>query len=258
QKIRTRGKFLAHNRRLIAEVEELEAKVRRRDVLVDEEVLYAFYAARVPEGIYSTASFERWREQAEREQPGLLYMERDDLMQRAAEEVTAEAFPEQLEVAGMLLPLEYRFDPGHALDGVTVVVPLAALNQLTPALFDWLVPGLRQEKAAALIRALPKALRRHFVPAPDFAAAVLEAAKPGEGSLQEALRRELKRMTGVEIPIDAWDKVELPNHLVMHYRVVDENGRTMATGSDLAALQHELNERAAVALDSMPATGWER
>src|SRR5690606_12756668 len=144
QKIRTRGKFLAHNRRLIAEVEELEAKVRRRDVLADEEVLYAFYAARVPEGIYSTASFERWREQAEREQPGLLYMERDDLMQRAAEEVTAEAFPEQLEVAGMLLPLEYRFDPGHALDGVTVVVPLAALNQLTPALFDWLVPGLRQ------------------------------------------------------------------------------------------------------------------
>lgn len=258
QKIRTRGKFLAHNRRLIAEVEELEAKVRRRDVLVDEEVLYAFYAARVPEGIYSTASFERWREQAERGQPGLLYMERDDLMQRAAEEVTAEAFPEQLEVAGMLLPLEYRFDPGHALDGVTVVVPLAALNQLTPALFDWLVPGLRQEKAAALIRALPKALRRHFVPAPDFAAAVLEAAKPGEGSLQEALRRELKRMTGVEIPIDAWDKVELPNHLVMHYRVVDENGRTLATGSDLAALQHELDERAAVALDSMPATGWER
>src|SRR5690606_27658863 len=144
------------------------------------------------EGVYSTASFERWREKAERKQPRLLYMSRGDLMQRAADEVTAEDFPARFEVAGMALPLEYHFEPGHPLDGVTAVVPLAALNQLEPAPFDWLVPGLRQEKAAALIRALPKALRRHFVPAPDFAQAVLQAATPGEGSLQEALRRELK------------------------------------------------------------------
>lgn len=258
QTIRTRGGFLQHNRRLIEEIEGLEAKTRRRDVLVDEEALYAFYDRRIPEGVYSTASFERWREKAERKQPRLLYMSRGDLMQRAADEVTAEDFPARFEVAGMALPLEYHFEPGHPLDGVTAVVPLAALNQLEPAPFDWLVPGLRQEKAAALIRALPKALRRHFVPAPDFAQAVLQAATPGEGSLQEALRRELKRMTGVEIPIDAWDSVELPAHLTMHFRVIDERGRTLASGSDLAALQRDLGDRAAEQLGQASTGGWER
>lgn len=258
QTIRTRGGFLQHNRRLIEEIEGLEAKTRRRDVLVDEEALYAFYDRRIPEGVYSTASFERWREKAERKQPRLLYMSRGDLMQRAADEVTAEDFPARFEVAGMALPLEYHFEPGHPLDGVTAVVPLAALNQLEPAPFDWLVPGLRQEKAAALIRALPKALRRHFVPAPDFAQAVLQAATPGEGSLQEALRRELKRMTGVEIPIDAWDSVELPAHLTMHFRVIDERGRTLASGSDLAALQQDLGDRAAEQLGQASTSEWER
>jgi ATP-dependent helicase HrpA len=258
QGVRTRGPFLEHNRRLIAEIETLEAKTRRRDVLVDEEALYAFYDQRVPAEIYSTASFERWREKVEREQPQLLFMSRDDLMQRSAQEVTADDFPARFKVQGMALPLEYHFEPGHAFDGVTAVVPLAALNQLTPAPFDWLVPGLRQEKAAALIRALPKALRRHFVPAPDFAKAVLQAAMPGEGSLQEAMRRELKRMTGIEVPIDAWDLVELPAHLVMHFRVVDDKGRTVASGSDLAALQGELGERAAEELGQASVDGWER
>lgn len=258
QKIRTRGKFLNHNRRMIASVEELEAKTRRRDVLVDEEALYDFYDSRVPEGIYSTASFERWRTQTEREQPHVLYMERDDLMQRQAHEVTAEDFPKQFQIKGMALPLEYRFDPSHELDGVTVVVPLAALNQLTPAAFDWLVPGLRLEKATALIRALPKSLRRNFVPAPDFAAAVLQAVAPGEWSLQEAMRQELRRMTGVEVPIDAWDQVELPAHLVMHFRVIDDQGKTVASGSDLAALQQELGEQAAAELGQVPVSGWEQ
>ncbi|HEX5513689.1 MAG TPA: ATP-dependent RNA helicase HrpA, partial [Gammaproteobacteria bacterium] len=258
QGVRTRGAFLAHNRRLIAEIETLEAKTRRRDVLVDEEALYAFYDQRVPAEVYSTASFERWREKIEREQPRLLFMSRDDLMQRSAQEVTADDFPARFQVQGMALPLEYHFEPGHAFDGVTAVVPLAALNQLTPAPFDWLVPGLRQEKAAALIRALPKALRRHFVPAPDFAKAVLQAAVPGEGSLQEAMRRELKRMTAIEVPIDAWDLVELPAHLVMHFRVVDDKGRTVASGSDLAALQGELGERAAEELGQASVDGWER
>jgi ATP-dependent helicase HrpA len=256
--LRTRGAFYQHNRRLISEIEGLEAKTRRRDVLVEEDALYAFYDQRIPAGVYSAASFERWREKAEQEQPKLLFMTRADIMQRGAGEVTAADFPSRFEVAGMALPLEYHFEPGHAFDGVTAVVPLAALNQLSPAPFDWLVPGLRHEKASALIKALPKALRRHFVPAPDFAQAVLQAATPGEGSLQEALRRELKRMTGVDVPIDAWDAVELPTHLVMHYRVIDENGRTVGSGSDLPALQRDLGERAAEQLGRAPVGGWER
>jgi ATP-dependent helicase HrpA len=258
QGLRTRGKFLPHNRRLIEDIEGLEAKTRRRDVLVDEEALYAFYDQRVPADVYSTASFERWRERAEREQPRLLYMSRDELMQRSASEVTAEDFPARLDVQGMALPLEYQFEPGHAFDGVTAIVPLAALNQLTPVAFDWLVPGLRLDKCIALSRALPKALRRHFVPAPDFAQAVLQAVTPGEESLQEAMRRELKRMTGIDIPIDAWDQVELPAHLTMHFRVVDDKGRIVASGSDLSALQGGYGQRAAEELERLPASDWER
>lgn len=257
QRLRSRGRFLQHNRRLIEEIEELEAKARRRDVLVDEEALYAFYDQRIPADMYSAARFERWRQQIEQEQPRLLYMSRAELMQRTASEITADSFPEHFEVHGMALPLEYQFEPGQAFDGVTVIVPLAALNQLTPAPFDWLVPGLRQEKCIALIRALPKALRRHFVPAPDFAAAVLQATAPGEESLQEAMRRELKRMTGVDIPIDAWDQVELPAHLSMHFRVVDETGKTVATGSDLLALQGGHGQQAAAELERLPASSWE-
>ncbi len=255
---RSRGAFQAHNRDLIAEIERLEAKARRRDVLVDEDALYAFYDQRVPAGISSGVDFERWRRAAERTEPKLLFMRREDLMQRQPHEVTGGEFPDHIVVRGMRLPLEYRFEPGDPLDGVTVRVPLAALNQLPPEHFEWLVPGLLHEKVVTLIKSLPKQLRRHFVPAPDFATAVLERITPGEGVLTEAVRTELKRMTGVEIPLDAWDDVQLPTHLQANFRVLDSNGKTLATGRSLAQLQNNLGGAASREFAAGGGSDWER
>ncbi len=257
-RLRSRGEFLVHNRRLIEEIETLEAKSRRRDVLADEQALYAFYDARVPEDVHSTPAFERWRAQAEAQQPRLLFMRREDLMQHAAETVTEQEFPDRLAVQGLELPLEYHFEPGHERDGVTVLVPLPALNQLSPEPFEWLVPGLRREKVIALIKALPKGLRRHFVPAPAYAQAVLQALTPMDGSLQEGVRRELKRITGVDIPIDAWDAVDLPSHLKMNFKVLDPKGKTLAMGRDLRQLQQRLGGQASAQFESARQQRWER
>ena len=237
-RLRTRGAFLAHNRRVIAEIEALEAKSRRRDVLVDEDIVEAFYAERLPEELADATSFERWVRRPEHDRS--LFMTPQMLMEREAVEITPDAYPEHLAVDSMRLPLRYYFEPGHAADGVTVLVPAAALNQLAAERFEWLVPGLLQEKVVALIRALPKRLRRNFVPAPEFAGAVLTATRPGRGALTEVVRHELQRMTGVHLPADAWEDVELPAHLRMNFRVVDTEGRTVSEGRDLPALQGEL------------------
>ncbi|WP_421621224.1 ATP-dependent RNA helicase HrpA [Alkalilimnicola ehrlichii] len=250
---RTRAPFWEHNRRLIEEIERLEAKARRRDVLVDEETRFRFYDQRIPEGIYSGAAFERWLREVSRDDPKRLHMSREALMRDDADPVSGEAYPDRLRLPGGLeLPLEYHLEPGSELDGVVARVPVAALNQLRPEPFEWLVPGLVHEKVVALIRGLPKAIRRNFVPAPDFARAVLEAIPHGEGSLTDAVARQLKRMTGVDIPPGALDAVALPEHLRMHYRVLDEQGNTLRTGSDLAALQQGLGDQAS---ESFSASG---
>lgn len=241
-RIRTQGRFLSHNRRVIAEIEALEAKSRRRDVLVDEAVLEAFYAERLPTDVTDAASLERWIRRPEHDRT--LFMAPQMLMEREAIEVTQDDYPEHLSINGMRLPLRYHFEPGHPADGVTAVVPLAALNQLAPERFEWLVPGLLREKLVALIRSLPKRLRRNFVPAPEFAAAILDAVPMGEGSLFDAVRDELQRMTGVVIPSDAWEGIELPLHLQMNFRVLDAHGQTIREGRDLDALQAGLGVRA--------------
>ncbi|MFB4204641.1 ATP-dependent RNA helicase HrpA [Arhodomonas sp. KWT2] len=229
---------LAHNREVIEAVEALEAKSRRRDVLVDESVLRAFYDERLPAEVVDGPSFERWVRRDGNDER--LRMSREQLMEREAGEVTGADYPDHLDVNGVQLPLAYQFEPGHDDDGVTVIVPVAALNQLDADRLEWLVPGLVEEKAATLIRALPKALRKNFVPAPDFARAVLDRVPAGEGALTEVLCRELERMTGVAIPLDAWDTAELPRHLFMNVRVVDADGRVLDEGRDLAALKARL------------------
>ncbi|MBK1726796.1 ATP-dependent RNA helicase HrpA [Halorhodospira neutriphila] len=239
--IRTRGAFLAHNQALVDEVERLEAKARRRDVLADEEQLAAFYEARIPGDIRDAAAFERWRKRAERRDPQRLYMTREALMRRDAEEISEAQYPDRLTVRGVEIPLEYCLEPGSEHDGVTAVIPVAALNQLPPEAFEWLVPGLLHEKVTALIRGLPKAQRRHFVPAPEFARAALEAIPRGEGSLIDAVARHLQRITGVELPPGALEAVELPAHLCMAFRVVDAEGAVLAEGRDLPALQAQLS-----------------
>jgi len=255
-RLHSRAPCLSYNRRVIEEVEQLEAKARRRDVLVDAEALYAFYDERLPADVVDGPSFERWIARGDND--ASLRMSRSFLMEREAVDVTGDDYPDRLTVDGVTLPLSYHFEPNHPEDGVTAVVPLAALNQLSPEPFEWLVPGLVEEKVAALIRSLPKQLRKNFVPAPDFARAVLDAIPVREGSLEESVRSQLTRMTGVEIPVDAWERVEFPDHLRMHFRVVDADGKTLDTGRDLVALQRSLQGRAASSFSGEAGRGYER
>ena len=241
----TRAPFWRHNAELIEDVRALEAKSRRRDILVDEEAIYAFYAERVPSGIYSKPLFERWLRGATRSEPKLLHMDLGQVMRRDAGEVTQARFPDTLRVGATDLPLEYRFEPGHAADGVTLVVPRVLINQLAPERLEWLVPGLLAERIAALLRGLPKTLRRAFVPIPDTAARLAARLTPSDRPLAQALAEELKATTGVQVPEDAWDESALPPHLRMKVRLVEADGRTLATDDDLLRLKRRHAEVAA-------------
>jgi ATP-dependent helicase HrpA len=255
---RTRAPFFRHNRELIEHLQHLEHKARRQDILVDEEAIYGFYDARIPEGIYSGAGFEQWLKKESRSQPKLLHMRESDLMRREAGEVTDELFPDDMEVEGALLPLEYRLKPGESMDGITLGVPLAIINQVSEARTGWLVPGLLREKVIALLRGLPKQLRRSFVPVPEYADACLKALRPSDRPLTQALAEELKRLTGVHIPEDAWQLDGLPDHLRMNYRVVNEEGKTLAEGRDLIELKQRYGAKAEASFRRLPASGFER
>jgi ATP-dependent RNA helicase HrpA len=246
----TRAPFFAHNRQLRKDVEALEHKARRRDVLVSDEAIYAFYDGVVPPGIVNGAGFEEWREQAERANPRLLFMTRDYLMRHAAADITEAQFPERIHAGGVELKLSYRFEPGHALDGVTATVPLHLLNPLDARQFDWLVPGLIREKTGQLIKALPKNLRRHLIPPAQHVTAFLTERERGEErgergeSLTAALARYVQRAAGEPVAADVWEGADLPAHLRMNFRVVDEAGRELAMGRDLAALKAQLGQAA--------------
>ncbi|MEZ5590607.1 MAG: ATP-dependent RNA helicase HrpA [Gammaproteobacteria bacterium] len=236
--------FFKHNQALLAELAELEEKTRRRDLLVTEQAVFDFYDQRIPAGIYSGASFERWRRKAERQQPQLLYLQRSDLLAQEPLPDAAEQFPEQLRLDGLELPLSYRFDPAADDDGVTVTIPLPVLNQVDPRWLEWLVPGLLSARMTALIKSLPKALRKNFVPAPDFVQALREVLQPGPQPLTRAMGERLQQMSGVVIPEDAWQPDMLPKHLQMRVRILDAQGHEIAQGRDLAALQEGLRGKA--------------
>lgn len=244
--------FLNHNRALIAEIENLEHRSRRRGILVDAQWHYDFYDRHIPQDICDGVSFEDWLKQAQRGDPKLLFIKRDDLVQRSLEGVTRDRFPDYLAVGSGSWKLHYHFEPGHPSDGVTVTLPAAALNQVDPQPFGWLVPGLLHEKIIALLRSLPKSLRRNFVPLPDFATACLEGLTPGQGSLTNALALHLHRMTGVSIPADAWNVGALPPHLRMNFRVVGGQGREIVMGRDLAQLQRRFGKSGSQVFSEMP------
>jgi ATP-dependent helicase HrpA len=256
---RTAGPFFRHNQILIEEVQRLEAKARRRDVLVENQVRFAFYDARIPQGIVSGPTFERWRKSIEQENPRLLFMTRRDLMLHGAEDVTAEQFPDELLVGDMRLPLEYHLEPGEPIDGVTVTLPLAALNQVPAERFDWLVPGMLEEKAVALIRTLPKSLRTSFVPAPQFAQGAVRNLKFAQGNFFDALATELGRMAGVPLTAAAFDIQNLPDPLRMNLRVIDPAGKQLAMGRDLAQLRRQLGQQATSTFaTAAPSNPWHR
>ena len=242
--LETSGAFLAHNRALIEDVAKLEHKTRRQDVLVDEQVLAALYAERVPPHVHSRATFEAWRKEAEANDPQLLFFTRDDVMRHGAAHVTEALFPTSLALDGTRLALDYRFAPGHPRDGLTLTVPLALLNQVDEDRLSWLVPGLVRDKVTLYLKALPKALRNRLIPLPDTVTAFLEASPFGQESLAQALRGYLRRRLGEAPAADAFDAVELPPYLVMNLRVVDAAGAELGEGRDLADLRRRLGEAA--------------
>jgi ATP-dependent helicase HrpA len=244
----THQKFLARNRELLEEVQELEHRARRRDIVVDEQSLFDFYDARVGPQVVSGAHFDSWWKQVRRTQPDLLTFDPDMLVNDVAGEVREQDYPDEWHEGDVSLPLTYQFEPGSDLDGVTVEVPVAVLNQVEPTAFDWQVPGLRQDLVVALLRSLPKRLRVSFVPAPDVARDFLASASPGEEPLLDALERHLRSTTGVHVPRDAWDLDKVPAHLRPTFRVVGEDGTVVGQGKDLEALKAPLRPRFADAL----------
>lgn len=245
----TKSVFFTANERLIAEVEELEHKARRQDVLVDEHQLFAFYDSKIPADIFNAASFEKWREGAEKLNPKLLYLTRDDLMRHGADAITAVQFPEKMLLSGIdgkqsiEIPLKYRFEPNHILDGVTATVPLALLNQLDPTATEWLVPGMLREKLTYLVKALPKNFRRVCVPVPEFVTGFLDQNSIGQAPIKPLLAAHIQRVTTLKIGVEDWVD-ETPAHLLMNFSVVDDAGRELAMGRDWRALQKQLGQAA--------------
>ncbi|MDP2832951.1 MAG: ATP-dependent RNA helicase HrpA [Pseudomonadota bacterium] len=274
----TRAPWFEHNRRLLEEIDDLAHRARNARLVVDEHRLYEFFDARVPQGIHNGAAFDKWRREAEKAQPRLLYLERATLLDSGhdtQEQAHLQNFPPQIEQNSARYPLAYRFDPGTEDDGVTLIVPLAALNQISPARCEWLVPGLLEEKITALIKSLPQSIRRAFVPVPEYAKAAAQALLPspqetsgsglarddgattpinrgnrgqarsyGASPLTDALAAFLSKSTGQLIPRDAWRPEVLAPHLIMNFRVQDEAGKTLAEGRDLAALRQQLGSAA--------------
>lgn len=239
----TRAAFFTANERLIAEVEELEHKARRQDVLVDEHQLFAFYDAKIPADIFQAATFEKWRETAEKENPKLLYLTRDDLMRHGADAITAMQFPEMIMLDDIETHLKYRFEPGHVLDGVTATIPLALLNQLNPTQTEWLVPGMLREKLTYLIKALPKTFRRVCVPVAEFVTVFLDQNKVGEGAIKLVLATHIQRVTTLKISVEDWTE-EMPAHLLMNFSVIDDAGRELGMGRDWNILKKQLGSAA--------------
>jgi ATP-dependent helicase HrpA len=236
----TRHRFFHDNRALLDEVEELEHRARRRDILVDDETLFDFYDERIPPEVVSGRHFDAWWKKAGRTQPDLLNFEKSMLINQGAGDVSEADYPDAWQQGPLRLRLTYQFEPGTDADGVTVHIPVQILNQVRPDGFEWQVPGLRQELVTELIRSLPKPVRVNFVPAPDFARRVLERVAPRTEPLLAALERELTAMTGVPVAREDWDLARLPAHLRMTFRVVDERGRVLGEHTDLDALKRKL------------------
>ncbi|MFE9613282.1 ATP-dependent RNA helicase HrpA [Streptomyces sp. NPDC006012] len=255
---RTPHKFFADNRKLLSEVEELEHRARRRNIVVDDETLYDFYDQRVPEQVVSGAHFDSWWKQKRHEQPDFLDFEREMLIRESAEAVTKTDYPDSWRQGPLKFRVTYQFEPGADADGVTVHIPLQVLNQVTAEGFDWQIPGLREEVVMELIRSLPKPIRRHYVPAPNYAKAFLERAVPLQEPLPVTMARELKRMVGVPIEADDFDWSKVPDHLKITFRIVDERRRGLAEDKDLEALRLQLKPKARKALSQAAAATAER
>ncbi|PKH32261.1 ATP-dependent RNA helicase HrpA [Shewanella sp. ALD9] len=256
--LQTKETFFVNNQKLLNDIESLEHKSRRRDILVDEQVLVDFYEPLIPVGIYNGPLFFAWWKKARQQTPDLLDYSQALLMQRSADHISALDFPEIWHKGNLGLTVSYHFEPGSIDDGVSVHIPVALINQIDDSDFDWLVPGLRQEKLIALIKSLPKNLRRNFVPAPDYARACYQAMKPFELSMLATMCKQLLRMSGVRISADDFDVTQLTEHLKMNFKIEDDHGRLVAQGRDLELLKGQLQGVVAKAIRKVADKGIEQ
>lgn len=249
----TKLPFLSHNRKLIRQVEDLEHKSRRQDVLVDDELIYAFYDQQIPAEVCSGASFERWYRQESLSNPRLLMLTKDELMRHEAAGITTEAFPRTVRVGGIDCTASYLHDPGDAKDGVTVTVPIYALNQVGEERCEWLVPGMLKDKVLALLKSLPQKPRARLVPLPEFAQSFIDSHPFAQGSLLESLLQAVRDRTQLDVKRGDFKLDMLSPHLFMNFRVVDEHGRQLGMGRNLAALKAELGTQARGAFQALAA-----
>ena len=259
--LKARPAFLQHNLALIEEIEALEHKSRRPDMLVDDEAIFRFYDSLIPEGIYTVGAFEQWRGTVERENPELLYLARDDLMRYSGANISEALYPDTINLSGVEYRLRYRFDPGHALDGVSVTLPLYALNQVNPTRFEWLVPGFLREKITLLLKSLPQRLRRELVPLPTYVTqcmVALESVDPEITPLANALSQYLERNSNLVVTQEEWQSVDLPRHLLMNFRIVRDSGEELAIGRDFAQLRDRFAAPATDSFRARAAIGFER
>ena len=261
----TKGPFQKHNKKLIAHVEDIENRARRRDILVDDTVVYEWFAQRVPDWVVNGKSFEKWRKQAEHDNPRILFLNETDITQERSEGVTQFSFPDAMDVRGGQLRIDYQFEPGRSQDGLTVEVPITLLNQIDEEKLEWLVPGLEREKCIALIKSLPKSLRKHLVPAPQFSDEFLATNPDRDQSLYHQFAAFLKLRTRVDVRAESWRLDQLPGHLLAKIRVLNEEGSLLEESSNIADLKHRLKgeTKAAVAsiladeIDDEHYTSWE-
>ena len=244
----TRAPFFAHNQKLVHEIEKLEHKSRRVDVLVEDELIIAFYDKLLPPDVCNGITFEKWHKDTTAKNPKLLFLNKDDLMRHEAAGITTELFPKKMQAAGIDMPLTYHFEPGSVRDGVTLAVPLYALNQVSNERSEWLVPGMLKEKVHLLLKSLPQKLRRHCVPLPNYAAGFCERVQAsghyGEGELLDALIADVREQASIAAKHSDFKLETLPAHHFMNFKVIDEHGRQLDMGRNLAALRAELGGEA--------------
>lgn len=256
--IDTRLSFIQHNRQLIAKIEKLEHQTRRPDILVDDTLIFAFYDKQIPADIYQTATLEKWAGGLDKPALEALRLNRDDLMRHEAAGVTTDVFPKKVSWQGVDMALDYHFEPGSVRDGVTLTVPLFALNKVDPMRCEWLVPGMLKEKVHLLLKSLPQKMRRHCVPLPDYAAGFYQrwyerAADPSMGLL-EAIRSDMWEQVKVRPSPSDFKLETLPAHLFMNFKVVDEHGRMLSGGRNLDQLKAEHGSRAQASFQKVAAS----
>ncbi|MCK4864882.1 MAG: ATP-dependent RNA helicase HrpA [Gammaproteobacteria bacterium] len=234
--------FFQHNEKLFTDIEKLEHQSRRQDVLVDDEVVYQFYDECIPAGIYNSKRFDTWRKEAEKNNAKTLFLNREYLMQHSAGDITEEQYPKQLVINNTALPLSYHFDPASEDDGVTLTLPLALLNTLNPVQFEWLIPALLRDKITQLIKTLPKNMRKNFVPVPQFTDACIDAITDHSSPLIYSISQQLTRITGIEIPDNAWQIDSLDAHFFMRFDIRDQYNKKIAHGRNLRVLQESLSQ----------------